>query len=216
MVESEEVEAMTLFTEDMVHKARFDNEFSTYQYRTSDTAVYPNEVALHYLALGIFGECGEIANKVKKLLRGDYEGKGVDAHHKFVDGIIDEAGDVMWYCAQLLLKTNVDFGNLSKYETFEDYSTSQKKLANTYTSGPAEVVLQLGRSVGYLSDIIGGNGALSDEYIGDVTAIVMSITQSICLLALVLDRPFTSVFTLNLDKLKERSSNNSIKGDQRG
>jgi NTP pyrophosphatase (non-canonical NTP hydrolase) len=215
MVEPEEVEAMTLFTEDMVHKARFDNEFSTYQYRTSDTAVYPNDVALHYLALGVFGECGEIANKVKKMLRGDYDGKGVDAHNKAVDGIIDEAGDVMWYCAQLLLKTNVDFGNLSKYETFEDYSTSQKKLASTYTSGPAELVLQLGRSVGYLSDIIGGQG-FDDEYIGDVTTCVMSITQSICLLALVLDRPFTSIFTLNLDKLKERSGNNTIKGDNRG
>jgi len=215
MVEPEEAEAMTLFTEDMVHKARFDNEFSVYQYRTSDTAVYPNDTALHYLALGIFGECGEIANKVKKLLRGDYEGKGVDAHNKFVDGIIDECGDVMWYCAQLLLKTNTDFGNLSKYETFEEYSTSQKKLASTYTSGPAEIVLQLGRSVGYLSDIIGGQG-FNDEYIGDVTACVMSITQSICLLSLVLDRPFTSIFTLNLDKLKERQGNNTIKGDNRG
>lgn len=68
-----------------------------YQEETKKTAVYPNAVALSYLALGLAGEAGEVANKVKKVLR-DYRDFPFDAER---DAIIDELGDVCWYLAQL-------------------------------------------------------------------------------------------------------------------
>ena len=51
-------------------------DFNTYQKLAEMTAVYPDKggiKGLAYAALGLAGEAGEIAGKVKKLLRGDSE-----------------------------------------------------------------------------------------------------------------------------------------------
>ena len=73
--------------------------FDEYQKLTSTTAVYPKEIqlALSYLALGLTGEAGEVANKVKKIIR-DHNGK---VSSEIREKIIDEIGDVLWYAAQL-------------------------------------------------------------------------------------------------------------------
>jgi NTP pyrophosphatase (non-canonical NTP hydrolase) len=201
MEQFEEDKDMSQFAE--AKTANFDNEFSVYQHRAAETAIYPREVALTYLTMGLFGECGEVANKVKKILRGDYIGKGLEAHNRAVDAIMDECGDVMWYTSQLLIVMNVDMGTLSVYETFEDYHTSLRKLAATYKDAE-EVVLQLGRSVGFLCDT--ASMKINDSSIDAIISIAIGVTQSICLLTHIYDRPFTSIFTLNLDKLKKRHS----------
>jgi NTP pyrophosphatase (non-canonical NTP hydrolase) len=72
-------------------------EFNEYQIQTSDTAIYPMDLAHSYLALGLAGEAGEVANKVKKSLRDN---------HGFINtgmayDIQNELGDCLWYIAQL-------------------------------------------------------------------------------------------------------------------
>jgi len=62
---------------------------------TKTTAQYPNEKALEYLTLGLCGEAGEIANKLKKILRGDKDA------FKYIDEIEAELGDCLWYVARL-------------------------------------------------------------------------------------------------------------------
>lgn len=68
-----------------------------YQDFTETTAIYPgrgtgskNEYA--YLGLGLTGEAGEVAEKIKKLIR-DGEMKR--------DEVLKELGDVFWYATQL-------------------------------------------------------------------------------------------------------------------
>jgi len=70
---------------------------NSYQQWTFSTAIYPgagtgNDSELSYLALGLNGEAGEVADKIKKHLR---VGK-LD-----IGGIIYELGDVCWYVARL-------------------------------------------------------------------------------------------------------------------
>lgn len=67
-------------------------DFNHYQNKTEETAVYPKDEAIHYLALGLTGEAGEVAEKIKKSIRDD---KDLD------DGMKDELGDVLWYLARL-------------------------------------------------------------------------------------------------------------------
>ena len=67
-----------------------------YQNGALETAVYPQDKRIIYPALGIAGEAGETADKVKKYLRGDY---ALDEEHK--RAIALEIGDVLWYCATL-------------------------------------------------------------------------------------------------------------------
>ena len=69
-----------------------------YQQRALQTAIYPNVGDnLIYPVLGISGECGEISEKVKKIIR-DKEGIMNDSDR---EAIAKEASDVAWYLAIL-------------------------------------------------------------------------------------------------------------------
>jgi len=68
-----------------------------YQKLTRQTAIYPKEQAISYLALGLTSEAGEVAGKVKKQIRDG----GID-----VMATIDEIGDVFWYLARLCDELN--------------------------------------------------------------------------------------------------------------
>ena len=58
--------------------------FNDYQTKAITTAVYPKHQALPYLALGLSGEAAEVANKVKKILRGDYDNDPTKAEEALV------------------------------------------------------------------------------------------------------------------------------------
>lgn len=64
---------------------------SQYQAQAKETAIYPKDKALEYLALGLVGEAGEVANKIKKVIR-----DGTSPNN-----VRDELGDVLWYLAML-------------------------------------------------------------------------------------------------------------------
>lgn len=82
-------------------------EMNNYQKGARKTAIYPNKKTnIYYPALGLAGEAGEIANKVKKIMR-DYNGR-VDRRTK--KALADELGDVLWYVSDLasVLKLKLD------------------------------------------------------------------------------------------------------------
>jgi len=65
--------------------------FNEYQKLARSTAIYPEEYKVIYPALGLCGEAGEVAEKVKKNIR---DGKSLD-------GVGLELGDVLWYISAL-------------------------------------------------------------------------------------------------------------------
>ena len=68
-----------------------------YQLKALETAMYPENAKIIYPALGLAGEAGELANQVKKIIRDD--GGNLTPERK--EKIVDELGDVLWYCAAL-------------------------------------------------------------------------------------------------------------------
>lgn len=80
---------------------------SQYQQQAKQTAVYPKEKALEYTLLGLSGEVGEIANKVKKRLRGDTNTASNSDLQK-------ELGDVLWYVAMLAQELEADLGEIAE------------------------------------------------------------------------------------------------------
>lgn len=68
-----------------------------YQQKALETAVYPQNYKIVYPALGMNGEAGEVADKVKKVIR-DSNGEFTDEKKR---EIAKEIGDVLWYCATL-------------------------------------------------------------------------------------------------------------------
>ena len=86
-------------------------EFSNYQFRAGKTAKYPNNTTLGviYTALGLASEAGEVAGKVKKMIRDD----SMELTHDRKDQILDELGDVLWYCAMLATELNASLGEVA-------------------------------------------------------------------------------------------------------
>ena len=80
-----------------------------YQQKAAETAIFPKEKALGYLTLGLTGEAGEIANKVKKLIRDCADREG---YHERLNQIGYELGDVMWYCAMLAKEVDMNLGRI--------------------------------------------------------------------------------------------------------
>ena len=64
-----------------------------YSDRAIKTAIYPEERAVIYPTLGLVGEAGEVAEKVKKTIR-DYDGD-IDEERRVL--MAKELGDVLWY-----------------------------------------------------------------------------------------------------------------------
>ena len=72
-----------------------------YQHSARKTAIYPHEYGIIYTALGLNGETGEIAEKVKKVIR-DRDGV-FDKEAK--NEMAKELGDVLWYVANMAHET---------------------------------------------------------------------------------------------------------------
>ena len=79
-------------------------DFKTYQKKARETAKYPNLGSNNiYPTLGLVGEAGEVAEKVKKVIRD--KNSIFDEESKLA--IKKELGDVLWYLSNLC--TEFDF-----------------------------------------------------------------------------------------------------------
>lgn len=67
---------------------------NNYQLMAHVFAIYNQDHAATYPVLGLVNEAGEVAGKVKKYLRGDYD------YEELKRILGKELGDVMWYLAE--------------------------------------------------------------------------------------------------------------------
>ena len=100
------------------------SDFNSYQRSATKTAIYPPEHKILYPALGLAGEAGEVANKVKKVMRDGVENQP----DNWREQIASEIGDVLWYCAALASDLNLSLGmiaaqNLIKLDKRKDKGT---------------------------------------------------------------------------------------------
>jgi len=92
---------------------------TAYQEQAKTTAIFPADHALEYLTLGLVGEAGEVANKIKKIFR-DKKIFKADVE------VADEIGDVLWYCAMLADYLDVDLGKIME-NNLEKLSSRKKR-----------------------------------------------------------------------------------------
>lgn len=97
-------------------------DFKTYQIESRKTAIYPNCDGLYYVTLGLCGESGEIAEKVKKLIR---DKNGV-IDNEFRNDLTKEIGDLCWYMSQLCTELNIDFDDVAT-QNLEKLQDRQKR-----------------------------------------------------------------------------------------
>ncbi len=86
-------------------------DFKTYQQQALTTAVYPQRGSnLAYPALGLNGEAGEVAEKVKKVLRD----KGGVLDEDSRQAIKKELGDVLWYVAAMCAEAGLEMDEVAE------------------------------------------------------------------------------------------------------
>lgn len=93
--------------------------FTEYQYKARETAIYPLEYSIIYPALGLVGEAGEVAEKIKKYLRDKT---------LVIEDIEKELGDVLWYIANLAEDLGI---SLEKVAEINIQKLSDRKKRNT-------------------------------------------------------------------------------------
>lgn len=84
--------------------------FKEYQEAADSTAIYPDRGNnLVYPTLGLVGESGEVAEKVKKLIR-DAQGEQTP---EFRAELAKEVGDVLWYISQVAREIGTDIESVA-------------------------------------------------------------------------------------------------------
>lgn len=84
-------------------------DFRKYQEAARTTRMgNTSENPLVYTTLGLTGEAGELANKVKKIYRGDGN------HDELIEGIKGEMGDVLWYLAAMADDLGIDLAEIAE------------------------------------------------------------------------------------------------------
>ena len=99
------------------------SDLDMYQKVALTTAIYPREQAIIYPTLGLTGEAGEVANKVKKIIRDGSDSKD----EKLVSEIKAEIGDCLWYIAVLANDFDIKLSDIA--------STNLIKLENRKKKG---------------------------------------------------------------------------------
>ena len=98
------------------------SDLDMYQKVALTTAIYPREQAIIYPTLGLTGEAGEVANKVKKIIR-DGSDKNDDS---LVSEIKSEIGDCLWYIAVLADDIGCKLADIAN-SNLEKLANRQKK-----------------------------------------------------------------------------------------
>ncbi len=97
--------------------------FEEYQKESRKTAVYP-EVGkgFVYPALGLAGEAGEVAEKVKKIFRDD----GGEVSPEKKEEIRKELGDVLWYVAQIATEFGLKLDDVAEANLKKLFSRKER------------------------------------------------------------------------------------------
>ena len=104
------------------HKYNRISDLDMYQQVAKTTAIYPREQAIIYPTLGLTGEAGEVANKVKKIIR-DGTNKN---NENLVQEISAEIGDCLWYISVLADDIGVKLSDIAN-SNLEKLENRKKK-----------------------------------------------------------------------------------------
>lgn len=97
--------------------------FEEYQKMSRKTAIYPNSGKnFIYPTLGLSGESGEVAEKIKKVVR-DKKGKMDEITRQEVG---KELGDVLWYVSQLASELKLSLEQVAKNNIDKLYSRQKR------------------------------------------------------------------------------------------
>lgn len=171
--------------------------FNEYRERTGETAIYPGRgevTGLMYAALGLVSELGELEEKKGLMITG----RGTKKERSLA--YAQEAGDVLWYCAEVINQLFFVEG----LDLTERFDLVQQDSISHHASEIAGLIKKYWRD-GSLREL-----TLADHVINLLYALELELNE---------DTGFNlaDAFELNLAKLAKRKENGTIggSGDER-
>lgn len=99
--------------------------FAEYKEAIEPLVLYPRKTqieALQYVALGLNGEAGEVAEQIKKAMRND----GGELSPDRIEALKKEAGDVLWYLTRLAAELNTTLEEIAQINIEKLYGRMEK------------------------------------------------------------------------------------------
>jgi NTP pyrophosphatase (non-canonical NTP hydrolase) len=98
-------------------------DFKEYQKKSRKTAVYPNAGNnFVYPVLGLTGESGEVADKIKKVIR---DKNGIISKET-KEELKKELGDVLWYVSQIASELKIPLNDIAEKNIEKLYSRMKR------------------------------------------------------------------------------------------
>lgn len=157
-----------------------------YQARAVATAIYPREYRIAYPALGLIGELAELREAVAQC----------DSYTHNSRPVLKEAGDVMWYCANLAADLGVDLSTLDTHTLLSVFPSEK------YIGDFAEKVKKLIRD---------GSDDKREAVLAFITLAIAAVRTTCHNFSH--DFSFENVLTTNLEKLESRKERGTLQGD---
>ncbi len=195
-----------------------------YQEKARSTAIYLDieNSQMIYPALGIIGECGEVAEKVKKLIRDDVN--NLTSDRKLA--IAKELGDCCWYLANICCDVDLELNMM--YE-MRGYSTIHKIHKLTLP----QLVFYMNRHANSIAELLefwyyynkrslctDGENAFSTNHKSlvalDIQRICPHVSHIVACIEEIAKRcDFTleEIYVANIKKLLDRKERNVLKGE---
>ena len=100
-------------------------DFNEYQEKSRKTALYPDlGNNFVYPTLGLSGEAGEVAEKIKKVIRD----KGGIIDDVTREEIKKELGDVLWYLSQIASELELSLEDVAQFNIEKLYSRMERNM----------------------------------------------------------------------------------------
>lgn len=185
-----------------------------YQEKARSTAIYhvgedyDASLRMIYPALGLVGECGEVAEKIKKLYRDD----NAVLTEKRKEAIKKELGDCCWYLSNLCSDTDTD---LQVCYEMKNSSQTQRVRGMKFP----QLILHINRCASIIAEALESWYYNYDCCLGERSrfiAIAHNATKVlVCIeeLASRCDCTLEEIYTNNIEKLLSRKERGVIKGE---
>jgi len=172
------------------------------------TAVYLEKPsnAMIYPLLGLVGECGEVAEKIKKLLR-DCDGQMTEERSS---SILAELGDCCWYVANVCSDANIDLQLMYDMRGSFKYAAKSMNIVQL-TLHMNIIASEIARVLAERYYDCDGHNKYRDLHSihNNISKILICIEE----LSKRLSSGLADVYEANINKLLDRKNRGVIKGD---
>ena len=175
-------------------------DFNEYQEWTKSTAIYPPEEAITYTTLGLISEAGEVAGKVKKIIRD--AGGQVSQEQK--DALKSELSDVCWYLARLSDELQIQFQDVVDLNG-RSFNSDQKL---------SQIAIDLSKNASNVASVSAAyvNGRTTGNIENHIKQELNRVVYDIGEMAVQLDLTLKQILDYNVEKLESRKERNKLSG----